>query len=110
MTWLLSPAGRVVLVAAVVTVLAGGIWGHGYVAGQDVATARQERLVRALQRDLDAVSDMARMAEAERLRIERERNDLLAELDAQGAADAGAGRVALPAGSVRRIDAIGREN
>jgi type II secretory pathway component PulJ len=108
MTWLLSPAGRVVLVAGALVALSGSIWWHGYASGQDAATARHEQAVRALQRDLDAVSDIARAAEAARLQIERERNDLLAELDVQGASDAGADRLALPAGSVSRISAIGR--
>jgi hypothetical protein len=106
--FLLSPAGRLVLGAGAAIALAGGIWLHGHSTGQAKAEARHTEAVRALERNLSAVSDMARFAESERLRIERERDALLDDLDAAGDAADGAGRIALPADSVRRIDAIGR--
>lgn len=81
-------------------------WGYGL--GEDAAEARHQIAVERLEADLRDVTNEALDAEVARLKAERERNDLLAELDAQGDAADGAGRPALGAGSVRRIDAIGR--
>lgn len=88
--------------------VAGLIWGHGYTTGRDAAEARHTRAVAALEARLGEVSRNAALAEAARLKAERERNDLLADLDAQGDAADGADRIALPAGSVYRINSIGR--
>ena len=87
--------------------LAGGVWWHGYATGRDRAEARHERAVAALEARLSTVTRNAAIAEAARLRAERERNELLADLDTEGDAADGADRVALPAGSVSRINAIG---
>ena len=82
-------------------------WGYGL--GEDAEKARNAAAVERLERELQDVTTEAREAEAARLDAERERNDLLAELDRQGDADAGASRSVLPAGSVSRINAIGRD-
>ena len=81
---------------------------QGYSWGKRIADERHDAAVERLEADLRDVTDRARDAEAARLEAERERNDVLADLDAQGDAADGASRIALPAGSVSRIDAIGR--
>jgi hypothetical protein len=94
------------LSVAVATNAASLRW--GYTLGRDAETARNLLAVQALEADLAGVTARANQAEADRLQIERERNDLLADLDAQGNAADGANRVVLPADSVSRINAIGR--
>lgn len=81
-----------------------------YARGEAAAEARHEAAVRALEARLDAANRRAREAEAARLEAERTRDDLRAELDAQASADPDAGRRALGADSVRRIDRIRRED
>ena len=93
---------------AAAVAIAGAVWTHGYTTGRDSADARHEASVRALNARLGEVSRDAALAEAARLAMERQRNDLLADLDAAGRDDPDAGRRALGADSVRRINSIGR--
>lgn len=79
-----------------------------YNQGRDRAEARHAAAVDRLNRELSEVTSAAITAEAARIRAERERNELLSELDALGDAETGADDIALPAGSVSRINAIGR--
>ena len=100
MIWRLAPyAGAVAL--------AGAVWWHGAQWGESRAEARYERAVAALNARLGEVSRDAALAEAARLAIERQRNDLLNELDRAGRDDPDAERRALGADSVRRINSIG---
>lgn len=95
---------------AVVALIAShsAVWLHGRSTGAERAEARHAAAVARLERNLREVSDMVIDAEVARLVAERERNELLADLDREGDEADGASRVALPAGSVLRIDAIGR--
>lgn len=106
--FLLSPAGRAIAAVVAVSALLGGVWLHGRSTGVESAEARHAVAVAELEADLRQVSIRAAQAEAQRLQIERARNDLLAELDRAGDSADGAGRLALPADSVQRIDRIGR--
>ena len=80
-------------------------WGYGL--GEDAADARHTAAVAKLESDLREVSNQVLDAEVARLKAERERNDLLAELNAEGDASPDAGSIALPSRSVSRINAIG---
>ncbi|MGP9790715.1 hypothetical protein [Roseinatronobacter sp. NSM] len=101
-SWIIGTAAVALVTSNGVSLLQGKAW------GERVANAQHDAAVEALEAELEEVTAKAAQAESERLELERERNDLLADLDRQGDAADGAGRVALPADSVRRIDAIGR--
>lgn len=94
--------------------LAGLVASNGYsftrgkLWGQSIEKARNDAAVKALEVSLRTVTNRVIGAEEARLAIERERNDLLADLDAQGLEDPDAGRRSLGADSVRRINSIGR--
>lgn len=77
--------------------------------GERIVNERHAEAVKKLEDDLRDVTNKALDAEVARLNAERERNDLLADLDAEGNAADGADRVVLPAGSVQRINRIGRD-
>lgn len=88
----------------------GAVWLHGQGVGADRAESRHLRALAALQAEYDAISEDASRAEAARLQSERERDALQRELEEQATADADAGRRALGAPSVLRIDRAGRQN
>lgn len=94
--------------------LAGLVASNGYSLvrgkawGERIADDRHDAAVKALEASLRTVTSRAIAAEESRLEAERERNELLADLDAEGRADPGADRVVLPSGSVQRINRIGR--
>lgn len=100
--WLIGAAGATLLLTNVFTGYQAYSWGASREA------ARNQVAVEKLEADLRSVTNRANAAEIARLQLERQRNALLAELDAEGDADAGADRLSLPAGSVSRINAIGR--
>ena len=81
---------------------------RGKAWGERIANDRHMEAVMQLEADLREVSNTALDAEVARLKAERERNDLLLELDADGDSAPDAGRIAFPSGSVSRINAIGR--
>jgi hypothetical protein len=100
---------------AIVVVAALGVAGWridaaAYERGVAAAAAQHEAAVRVLEARLEAASKRARAAEAARIEAERARDDLRAELDEQGRADPDAGRRALGADSMLRIDRIRRED
>lgn len=100
-SWIIGAALAALVVSNGVSFTRGKAW------GQSIEKARNDAAVKALEASLRTVTNRAIGAEEARLSIERERNDLLANLDAEGRADPGADRVVLPARSVSRINAIG---
>lgn len=100
MIWRAAPylAGALALAA---------VWGHGFNTGSGAAELRHARALAEVQADLAKVTDAARDAEAARLEAERERDDLQRELDEATAADPDAGRHAVSADGMRRINAMG---
>lgn len=105
----MSVRGYIIAASVVALVASNGIsLMRGKAWGERVADDRHAAAVEALEAELKHVTEKTAATEAIRLQIERERNDLLEELDRAGDAAVGAGRVAIPADSVRRIDSIGR--
>jgi len=101
------------LVLALGIALGVGAWridAAAYARGAAAVEARFAEEVRALELRISAASDRASAAEEARLAAERVLDELRADLDEQSRADPDAGRRALGAGSVLRIDRIRRED
>jgi ubiquinone biosynthesis protein UbiJ len=94
-------------------ILVGGVWLIDYRAYnrgvEDEATRWQERVQEEYVRQLEANREALRVAQEEIERLRQQKETLDAEVDrleAAAAADVEAGRTALPARSVRRLNAI----
>ena len=101
-SWIIGAALTALVASNGYSLMRGKAW------GERIANDRHAAAVAKLNANLRDVTNRAIAAEESRLEAERERNDLLADLDAEGNAADGAGRVVLPAGSVQRINRIGR--
>lgn len=102
-SWIIGAALAALVASNGYSLMRGKAW------GERIVNERHAEAVKKLEDDLRDVTNKALDAEVARLNAERERNDLLADLDAEGNAADGADRVVLPAGSVQRINRIGRD-
>lgn len=96
--WLPFIAGAVVVAA---------IWTHGLQHGKALRNGESAAALAAARAEAAAIRGEVDAAEAARLQLERERDDLREKLDEEGRADPDAGRRALSADSMRRIGAVG---
>jgi small-conductance mechanosensitive channel len=96
-------------VAPVVAVLAvSAIWLHGFQTGKEVLRGQLSASQARLQQQLTVLAEEAYQKETARLLLEQERDQLRRELDELAQNDPTAQSVILPAGSVLRIDSVGR--
>lgn len=92
--WLPFAAGALVLAA---------IWGHGYSTGQAVRDGENAAALTQAREEAAAIRHEVDAAEAARLKLERERDALQAQLDEESRSDPDADRRALSADSMSRV-------
>lgn len=109
----MNPMAKMLPYALAAAAILGGVWytdHHAYRRGYATAVAAQEaaadvEAARVAAANKQAVQDALRTID--RLVAEKETRDAqIAELLREGVADPTAGNIALPPGSVRRLDAL----
>lgn len=89
-------------------ILLAGTWLHGLSHGRALEAGAQAAALAAARAEAAAIRHEVDAAEAARLKLERERDDLRERLDEESRADPDAGRRALSADSMSRIRQTGR--
>lgn len=94
-------------IALICSVLVGaGSLYKGYSWGKSVAEAQHQKAIDKLNAELADVGNDVITQEVKRLHAERERDELLENLDAEAAASPNASRPALDVDSVRRLNRL----